>query len=368
LACGVPAPDGDGPDAAADAGWPDADADGATDAGDALADRGPATSDAGGVAALRQLGVLRTLAGRGFAGDKGVNGWRPEFEGALATEVELSRPHTAMADAAGNVYIADKDAHAVRIVGLDGRIRTLAGTNVAGDGPDGPATTCALSAPNGLFVSPGGVVHILDLRNAKVRRVEGGRISTVFTDPHGLGTGRGLWVDGEAIYYAAGSEVRRYTPGAGIETLADGFVSLGNIAMDAAGRLAITDRGGHRVWRIEADGRRTPIAGTGRPQGAGDEAAATEIGLDEPRGIFFHPDGGYFLGTHDGSQVWFVDPDGVAHLVLDGAKDDDTHAGDGERWDRPGRKVSEVRAVTLTPNGALLVTENDRGFVRAVEP
>lgn len=48
----------------------------------------------------------------------------------------------AMADGAGNVYIADKEAHAIRKVDGAGRITTVAGTGVPGpvDDRPGPAT------------------------------------------------------------------------------------------------------------------------------------------------------------------------------------------------------------------------------------
>src|SRR3954468_12916486 len=57
----------------------------------------------------RAYGILTTIAGAG--GPQDINNWRPEFEGAPATQVLLSGPHIAMADRAGFIYIADKDAH-----------------------------------------------------------------------------------------------------------------------------------------------------------------------------------------------------------------------------------------------------------------
>ncbi len=64
--------------------------------------------------------------------DTGTNEWLPEFEGGTATASELSRPHMAQADAAGNIYIADKEAHAIRKVTPAGVITTYAGTGTAG--------------------------------------------------------------------------------------------------------------------------------------------------------------------------------------------------------------------------------------------
>ena len=104
--------------------------------------------------------TFSTVAGAGGATGSGVNKWSPSFEGGPATSALLSRPHIAMADRAGNIYIADKDAHGIRKVRPDGTIVTVAGINSAGNGPDAatPGTQVALNEPNGLFVLSNGTV------------------------------------------------------------------------------------------------------------------------------------------------------------------------------------------------------------------
>jgi hypothetical protein len=73
------------------------------------------------------------------------------------------------------------------------------------------------------------------------------------------------------------------------------------------------------------------------------------------------------VATHKEGKVWYIDDDGVLTLVLHGDGDRDTHGGDGKRFDSAGKKISEPRAVTMTPSGGLLVTENDRGFIRHIK-
>src|ERR1041385_442344 len=182
-------------------------------------------------------GELTTLAGLGAKeSDDAVNEWDPASEGGPATEAELSSPHIASADEAGNVYIADKDAHAVRKVTPEGKIITVAGTGVAGDGPDGsPAVERQLSSPNGLWVRADGVVYIYDLGNSKVRRLSPeGELTTLFQDPEGLVIGRGLWVrdDEQLAYIASGTSVKRWTRADGVVTIAAGFIQLANLAID----------------------------------------------------------------------------------------------------------------------------------------
>ena len=316
--------------------------------------------------------LLESVAGRGAARDEGIE-WRVSMEGGAATLAELSRPHQAQADALGRIFIADKEAHAIRRVDLDGTIHTVAGTNVPGDDGDtpGPAVQKRLTDPNGLYVLDNDVVHILDQGNGKVRRLAtDGTLTTFITVPGGIATGRGLWVaeDESYAYIAAGNRLLKWQAGIGVSVLVAGFVELGNLVVDPDGHLVVTDRGGHRVYRIGADGSKTPIAGNGARTGGGDGQAALATGLDEPRAVWFLPEdvgGGYLVGTHEGNQVWYVDPAGTIRLLLDGG-DGHAYSGDGQYFRTPGKKVSEVRAITVANNGDIIITENDYGRVRRI--
>jgi hypothetical protein len=323
-------------------------------------------------------GRLLSIAGAG-ATDTGVNEWLSGMEGGAATSAELSRPHMAQADAAGNIYIADKEAHAIRKVTPAGVITTFAGTgapDAANDTP-GPATQRALANPNGLFVRPDGTVYILDLDHARIRKVDtAGTMSTLFTVVGNIAIGRGLWVEGgdgaETVYFSSGNVVKRWTAATGVMPWFTGFTSLGNIAMDSEGRLLVADRGGNRVYRVsvaENGGMITvPVAGTGAAGPGVDGALATATSFDGVRAVWPASPadgGGFFLGTHEGCQLWFVDAAGIAHIFVDGEKD--AHAGIGEPFDTPGKKVSEMRSVTLDSTGNVIIVDDDRGFVTRIE-
>ena len=318
---------------------------------------------------LASFGNLDTVAGAGLA-DSGGNEWNINMEGGLATAAELSRPHMTMADRFGNLYIADKDAHGIRLVTPDGLIVTVAGTNTGGFNGDGPANEKQLNFPNGLYTFPDGTTFILDLFNGMIRRLgTDGQLTTVVSDPDGISTGRGLWVsaDESSIFYSSGSRIRLWTADGSINTYADGFAALGNIDFDPLdGNLVATDRSGHVVYKVFPDGTKTIIAGNGTTTGGGNGQDATATGLNEVRGVFFDTTGGYYVGTHRDSDVWYVDTDGIIHMLIAGYRDDDTHAGDGFPLTTPGLKISEPRSVTLAPDRDLLITENDRGFVRHV--
>ena len=317
-------------------------------------------------------GDLLTLAGSGGQTGAGVNKWLSEFEGGAATDAQLSRPHIALSDDAGNVYIADKDAHGIRKVTLDGRIFTVAGTSQAGNGPDDPqlATQVALTEPNGLWVAPDGTFYILDLGNEKIRKVTPDGICRTVCHVPGLVVGRGLWVaaDGSRLFVASGDRVKKWTRQEGVSDFATGFNELGNLVSDPSGTLVVTDRGANRVYRLSADGQlKSAMAGNGGTTGGGDGQSALSTGLEEVRGIWFLPTGGFFLATDDGSQEWYVDPGGTIHLWLNGSRSSGSHGGDGTWFYAPSeQRVSRVKAVTFDRHGNMLVTENNAGYVRKI--
>ena len=314
--------------------------------------------------------TLSTVAGAGNVATNDVNNWEGAFEGGQAADAELSKPHVTLADADGNLYVVDKESHAVRKVDPGGIITTLAGTNAAGDGDDaaGPATERALNEPNGLWISDSGIIYVLDTGNDKVRRIEGGMMATMF-EVSGLRTGRGLWVaeDESHAYVASRTELLVWTPEEGVSVYASGFAQLGNFVVEHDGRIAVTDRDAHLVYRLAPDGIREVIAGNGTTTGGGDGDVGTDVGLDQVRGIWPAPEfGGYFLATQRGSQIWYLGGDGIMRLFLDGSPDG-AHAGDGENYMEPGAKVSNIRSVTADRNQNLLITEHDAGYVRKIQ-
>ncbi len=119
------------------------------------------------------------------------------------------------------------------------------------------------------------------------------------------------------------------------------------------------------MYRVLPDGERSHCGQRG-DRGGGDGFPALETGLDEVRGVWVLESGGLLLGTQTGSQVWHVDASGIIRLLVDGARGIDAHVGDGQPFDAPGKKVTEVRNVTMDPGGNLLITENDDGVIRMV--
>lgn len=322
---------------------------------------------------LHSYGVLETLAGNGF-GREDVNYWQAKFEGGPGTNAALSRPHYAMADRAGNIYIADKNSHSVLRLETNGTIHTHAGTHVAGYNGDGPmpATRLQLNFPNALWVRGDGTVYVLDTDNGRVRRIDTNGIATTLFEASkkgkSLAGGRMLWVkDDESLaYFGNKKRLKRWTPGGGVETYADGFVELGTFYVESGGDLIAADRGGHLIYRLKPNGSREVIAGNGTTRGGGDGFPALQTGLNGPRGVWPAPTGGYLFLLHDGSQLWHMDTDGILHLLVNGAGGT-THSGDGKYFYQPSDfKISEGRSVSVDHAGNIILCESDYGYIRRI--
>ena len=346
----------------------------------ALAGHLPASQESEAV--LANFGDMEWIAGTDVGELNNGSAWQPSFEGQPATEVDLSEPHSATGDLLGNIYVADKNAHAIRVIGRDGRIRTVAGTNAAGYDGEGPATQRQLNGPQNAYPMPDGSFYILDTGNQRIRRVDAaGQMSTVIKESAGLS--RGLWVkrDASVIYYCTNAALKRWTPALGNNpgtVMANGFSELGNIDVAANGDIYVTDRGAassdptfSQVFRIAPNATPatfTPqrVAGTGGTTDSGPAAngsLALNTGLSGVRGIAFHPAGGYFLATHKGGDIWYVDRGGLIQMVVRGDSNN-THTTVPQPLPVTTNSISEVRFISVAPNGDLLMATNDNGFIR----
>ena len=137
-------------------------------------------------------GLVTTVAGNGadaFAGD-----------GGPAVAASLRAPADVAVDAAGNLYIADRADHRVRLVSAEtGFITTIAGDGQAGfDGDGGPASSARLSSPRSVAVDSEGRVYVAEMGGHRIRLLTPeGLLSavTVTSDPPGLP----IEVDGERV-------------------------------------------------------------------------------------------------------------------------------------------------------------------------
>jgi len=121
-------------------------------------------------------GDIYTVAGAGF----GFSG-----DGGPATAAHMVNPTAVVADGAGNLVIAARGNHRVRVVAAStgsfygvamtaGDIYTVAGSAINGlSGDGGPATKAGLSDPSGVAIDGDGNLVIADTSDSRIRLVGG---------------------------------------------------------------------------------------------------------------------------------------------------------------------------------------------------
>jgi sugar lactone lactonase YvrE len=105
-------------------------------------------------------GTVGTLAGNGSWGYHNGNPKTAEFNGL----------HGIVVDKAGNVYVADSDNHRIRLIGLDGRVSSFAGSGSSGSA-EGVANTAEFHNPEGLAMGPDGTLFVADRENHRIRQI-----------------------------------------------------------------------------------------------------------------------------------------------------------------------------------------------------
>ena len=209
-------------------------------------------------------GSVTTLAGNGSSGYLDGVGRAAQFNGPVGIAV----------DAAGIVYVADTYNDRIRRIGKDGNVTTLAGTGAPAFF-DGPALQAAFDTPSALAVSLDGTLYVADTGNHAIRRIGAdGTVDTVAMPVEGerrppLRRPTGVAVTRDGYLYiaaSAGGRILQRTPDGEYRPLPDadrpaspdGFGSDGTVQLTAPrgiavhrdGSLVVADANAHRVLRL----------------------------------------------------------------------------------------------------------------------
>ncbi|HEX5432334.1 MAG TPA: hypothetical protein VFW83_10220 [Bryobacteraceae bacterium] len=280
-------------------------------------------------------------------------------DGGAAIGARLNHPAGVAVDAAGNVYIADRDHHRIRRISKDGIITTVAGTGVAGDWGDGaPAAYAELNRPSSVALDSEGNLFIADTGNHRVRKVTpdgrivavkaDGLVSPVYAMPgsfrdlyiadegagsivkvtsggdtvtllSGLASPRGLALDRQGNLYfteASGARVSRLAPDGTVMSIAPGEWNIPRgVTVDSPGDIFVADTGLQRIVRVDAAGEAQPVAGTGTAGFSGDGGDALAAQLGFPWDVAIGPGGAIEIADLDNNRIRALAPE-AADLAL----------------------------------------------------
>src|SRR5712691_5764325 len=269
-------------------------------------------------------GDIRTLAGNGKDGNADGTGAAAAFNQPVAVAVDKS----------GNVYVADRDNHTVRLIDLSGKVATLAGTGAAGFA-EGLATSAQFNQPYGVALSADEkILYVADYLNHAIRALDVGtrRVTTL------AGNGKSGFANGK------GDQAQ--------------FNQPYNVKIDARGRLYVPDQNNHAIRRIEPDGTVSTIAGTGQSGFAGGKAS--ESRFNNPTGLIVTTEGTIYVADRNNHRIRIVTPAGEVTTI----------AGEGTEGFLdgfgPAAKFNRPIDIVLTPDGSLVVSEENNNRLRKI--
>ena len=196
-------------------------------------------------------GGISTVAGGRMQGNDG--------DGGPATAARLGFPTGVALDGVGNLYIADEGYHRIRKVDSGtGVITTVAGTGASVYGGDGgPAVEAYLNSPQGVALDAAGNLYIADRDNHRIRRVT---LTPAPTTPPTTPPAAMPSISAGGVVLASGTPlVNRISPNAIISVFGQDFAPQGTLAtiptLNPAGRVAAN----LAATCLEIDGERVPL-------------------------------------------------------------------------------------------------------------
>jgi hypothetical protein len=276
------------------------------------------------------VGNVTTLAGNGAvgAGDN-TNGLLASFTNAAGIAT----------DTTGSIFLADQGNHRIRKITAGGTVTTYAGTSSGF--LDGPAATARFASPAGVAVDAAGTVYVADRNNNRIRKIStAGVVSTL------AGTGATSAVDGPGatatfnnpqdvavdaagnVFVAeAGNRIRKVTAagvvstvaGNGVAGFADGPAATARfnlpygIDVDAAGVLYVADTTNRRIRTIATDGTVATLAGDGTA-GTLDGPGATAQ-FTSPYGVVVNAAGTVYVSDYGNHRIRAISPAGTVSTL-----------------------------------------------------
>ena len=234
---------------------------------------------------VARSGIITTIAGNGSYGYSG--------DGGPATTAQLYTPSGVAVDSAGNLFIADYGNHRIRKVATDGIITTVAGNGSIGySGDGGPAASAQLSYLSGLAVDAAGNLYLAEYANNRIRKVAtNGIITTIAGNGAGGYSGDGGPAMSAQLLYPLGA------------------------AVDSAGNLYIADWGNGRIRKVTTGGIITTIAGNGSWGYSGDGGPTASAQLLFPSSVTVDAKGNWYISDFGNYRIRKVATNGIITTV-----------------------------------------------------
>lgn len=319
-------------------------------------------TNSGGAVPATIYGEVTTFAGNGVPGNIDGTGIAASF----------NDPTRLGLDAAGNLYVADRDNNLIRKITPNGEVTTFAS---------------GFNQPNGVVVGIDGNIYIADAASNRIKMITPEGAVSVFAGSGSQGSANGqatsasfhypysVAMDAAGNMYVADSQnnlIRKITPAGNVSTLAgsgsagfaDGvgtsasFYNPSSVATDAAGNIYVADSYNYRVRKITPAGVVTTIAGNSNSgNGNGTALSAT---FNVPAGVAVDAGGNVYVADITNNLIRKIDPMGIV-TTLAGSGNAGATDGVGSlaTFNRPND-------VQVDPAGFLYITDYGNSLIRKV--
>ncbi len=266
-----------------------------------------------------------------FAGS-GNNGY---LDGA-ANIAEFRLATGVTKDAAGNLFVADRDNYCIRKITPAGIVTTLAGSGTPGF-VDGTGTAAKFNLPFGITIDASGNLYVGEINNNAIRKITpAGVVTTLAGNPNGYaGTQDGL-----------GSNAR--------------FNSPVGLTTDAAGNVYVADFNNHRIRKVTPSGLVTTLAGTSNGAYGFQDGTGTAASFYYPIALAFDPAGNLIIADYFNHAVRKMTPANVVTTIAgNGTAGTTDGTGSAARFDRPA-------SLAVDNSGTIYICDANNNTIRKI--
>ncbi|MGO9261000.1 MAG: IPT/TIG domain-containing protein [Bryobacteraceae bacterium] len=267
-------------------------------------------------------------------------------DGSAPTAAQFNLPIAIALDSSHNLYIADSGNYRIRKIS-GGKVSTIAGYGEVGyTGDGGPATSASFDLPYGIRVDAAGNVYVSDLHNQVVRQINTKGVINTFA---GENSNYGYFGDGVP---ATSTSINQPV----------------GLAVDSAGNLYIGDSQDYRVRSVSTSGIINSVAGGffGPDPGVGvyggDSGPAVPCFLNTPLGVAVDGQGNVYIADSENHRIRMVTPAGIITTVAGNG----TAGFSGDGGPATGAQLNRPWDVAVDAVGDMYIADYNNSRIRLV--